>query len=489
MLKRIFSLLVVLLLGGLVASAQNREDLQKQKQSIEKELAELNQLYRETQKNTKTSVKQLAIIKRKINARESLINSINREVKQLDETIYLNELDIYRLRKELDTLKVKYAKSIVFAYKNRSSYAYLNFLFSAGSFNDAMKRVTYLKSYRQNRETQANTIVKSEQLLKEKIGVLSNNKKERLSTLEVQNKQLVDLEEDRKEQDQVVTQLKGKEKELNKQIRDKENQRQKVAVAINAVIRREIEEAKKRDEAKRLKALEDARKLKAAQDAAAAQAAADKKNATNAATKPAAGTTQGAKPPTNNASNSNAVAANGASNSASVNLPKPNFNDPVSGVTSAAKDRTYSPLESTPEGMEQSINFENNRGRLPWPVSNGIVTVGFGTQSYAGTKLMQKSDGLEIAVPIGSPVRCVADGEVVYAGEVADENIVLVKHGKYFTGYKNLSSVAVSRDQKVKAGTVLGKSGTSIDGEGGILFMIMNDKSVAQNPTPWLRSK
>jgi septal ring factor EnvC (AmiA/AmiB activator) len=467
-----------------VANAQNREDLQKQKQSIEKELAELNQLYRETQKNTKTSVKQLAIIKRKINAREALVNSINREVKQLDETIYLNERDIYRLRKELDTLKVKYAKSIVFAYKNRSSYAYLNFLFSAGSFNDAMKRVAYLKSYRQNRETQANTIVKSENLLQEKIGVLSNNKKERLSTLEVQNKQLLDLQEDRKEQDQVVAQLKGKEKELNKQIRDKESQRQKVAVAINAVIRREIEEAKRRDEAKRLKALEDARKLKAAQDAAAAQAALDKKNAAAGAAKPATGTTT--KPTTNNT-----VVANGSAgaNNNSVNPPKPTLNDPVSGVSSASKDRTYSPLESTPEGMEMSINFENNRGRLPWPVSNGIVTVGFGTQSYAGTKLMQKSDGLEIAVPVGSAVRCVADGEVVYAGEVADENIVLVKHGKYFTGYKNLSTVSVSRDQKVKAGTVLGKSGTSIDGEGGILFMIMNDKSVAQNPAPWLRSK
>ncbi|HLD53042.1 MAG TPA: peptidoglycan DD-metalloendopeptidase family protein [Sediminibacterium sp.] len=478
MFKKTFFVLVVLLMGGLVANAQNREDLQKQKQSIEKELAELNKLYRETQKNTKTSVKQLAIIKRKINAREALVNSINREVKQLDETIYLNERDIYRLRKELDTLKVKYAKSIVFAYKNRSSYAYLNFLFSAGSFNDAMKRVTYLKSYRQNRETQANTIVKSENLLQEKIGVLSNNKKERLSTLEVQSKQLLDLQEDRKEQDQVVAQLKGKEKELNKQIRDKESQRQKVAVAINAVIRREIEEAKKRDEAKRLKALEDARKLKAAQDAAAAAAALEKKNAAGSTAKPITGA--GAKPATNNT-----VVANGGS----VNPPKPTLNDPATGVSSASKDRTYSPLESTPEGMEMSLNFENNRGRLPWPVSNGIVTVGFGTQSYAGTKLMQKSDGLEIAVPIGSAVRCVADGEVVYAGEVADENIVLVKHGKYFTGYKNLSSVAVSRDQKVKAGTVLGKSGTSIDGEGGILFMIMNDKSVAQNPTPWLRSK
>lgn len=479
--KKFFSFIAVLLFSGFVAVAQNREELQKQKQSIEKELAELNQLYRETQKNTKTSVKQLAIIKRKINAREALINGINKEVKQLDETIYLNERDIYRLRKELDTLKVKYAKSIVFAYKNRSSYEYLNFLFSASNFNDALKRAAYLKSYRQNRETQASAIVQSEKLLQEKIGVLSANKKERLSTLEVQNKQLLDLEEDKKEQDQVVAQLKGKEKELNKQIRDKENQRQKVAVAINAVIRREIEEAKKREEAKRLKALEDARKLKAAQDAAAAQAAADKKNA---AGKPASGNTAGAG---NNAANT--VAANGAGNSGSANPSRPTLSDATTGVTSAAKDRTYSPLESTPEGMELSLNFENNKGRLPWPVSNGVVTVGFGTQSYAGTKLMQKSDGLEIAVPVGSPVRCVADGEVVYAGEVADENIVLVKHGKYFTGYKNLSSVAVSRDQKVKAGTVLGKSGTSIDGEGGILFMIMNDKSVAQNPAPWLRSK
>ncbi|MGQ4827572.1 hypothetical protein, partial [Enterococcus faecalis] len=96
----------------------------------------------------KASLKQLALIKRKINAREDLVNGINREVRQLDETIYLNERDIYRLKKELDTLRVKYAKSIVFAYKNRGSYEYLNFLFSATNFNDAIKRMAYLRSYR-----------------------------------------------------------------------------------------------------------------------------------------------------------------------------------------------------------------------------------------------------------------------------------------------------------------------------------------------------
>ncbi|TAG11445.1 MAG: hypothetical protein EAZ13_01860 [Sphingobacteriia bacterium] len=454
MFKKIGLGIIFFLISTMMLLAQSREELQKTKQNLEREITELNQMLRETQKNTKSSVKQLAIIKKKINAREALVGSINREVKQLDETIFLNERDIYRLKKELDTLKVKYAKSIVFAYKNRSSYAYLNFLFSAGSFNDAIKRVTYLKSYRQNRETQASTIVKSENLLQEKVGVLSNNKKERLSTLEVQNKQLLVLQDDKKEQDQVVVGLKGKELEISKQLKDKEGQRQKVALAMNAVIRREIEEAKKRDEAKRLKALEDARKLQASKNAEAA-----KNNSTITPNKPST--------PKNNNNN----------------------NEANTGVTSAAKDRNYSPLESTPEGMEMSINFENNRGRLPWPVSNGIVTVGFGTQNYAGTKLIQKSDGIEIAVAVGSSVRCVADGEVVYVGEMADELVVLVRHGKYFTGYKNLSSFSVGRDQQVKAGTVLGKSGTSIDGEGGILFMIMNDKSVAQNPMPWLKGR
>ena len=212
MFKRIFSVFILFLTLCFCASAQNtREELQKQEKDIQKELADLNRLYSETQNNKKISLKQLAIIKKKINAREALVNSINKQVRQLDETIYVNERDIYRLRKELDTLKMKYAKSIVFAYRNRSSYEYLNFLFSASNFNDAIKRVTYLKSYRQNRETQANTIIKSDQLLQEKITVLSGNKKERLVTLQSQSEQLKVLQADKKEQDQVVAQLKGKE--------------------------------------------------------------------------------------------------------------------------------------------------------------------------------------------------------------------------------------------------------------------------------------
>ena len=435
-LQKSFLFLLIACCIQLGVLAQNsRDELQKREQELQKELVELNRLYSETQNNKKLSLKQLAIIKSKINRREELVNSINKQVRQLDETIYLKERDIYRLRRELDTLKQKYAKSIVFAYKHRSSYEYLNFLFSAVSFNDAVKRVTYLRSYRKNRETQAVAIAKSETLLQEKIQLLGTTKKERMGTLVVQNEQLKVLQSDKKEQDKVMAQLKGKEKEITTQIRDKEKQRQKVQQAFQAIIRREIEEAKKR-EAARMKAQEDKNK--------------------------------------------------GAGTSAPKRTES---NEGVSGLSTPYRERTYTPLESTPEGREMSINFENNRGSLPWPAASGVVTAHFGIETIPGTKLKRKTDGIEISLPAGSFIKCVADGKISYISEVEGEQMIIIQHGKYFTGYTNLSSVSVSKNQEVKAGTTLGRSGVSIDGEGSLIFMIMNEKSTPIDPEIWLKSR
>ena len=448
MFKKPVSFFFFFFLISLAAMSQNtREELQKKEQELQKELIELNKLYGETQNNKKLSLQQLAIIKKKINKREELVNSINKQVRQLDETIFTNEREIYRSKKELDTLKMKYAKSLVFAYKNRSSYEYLNFLFSASDFNDAIKRITYLKSYRQNRETQANTIIKSEQLLQEKVQLLSSNKKERLSTLQSQTEQLKVLQVDKKEQDQLVEKLKGKEKELNAQIRDKDKQRQKVQQAFQAIIRREIEEAKKKEIA-RLKALEDQKK-----------------------------------------SAGNKVADNVVKTPVSPSKSGKNNNEPETGLAAPTRDRAYTPLESTPEGREMSINFEKNKVQLPWPVSSGLVTAHFGIEFIPGTKLKRKTDGIEISLPVGSTVKCVADGKISYISEEAGEQMIIIQHGKYFTGYTNLSSVSVSKNQEVKAGTILGKSGASLDGEGALIFMIMNEKTTPIDPEIWLKTR
>jgi septal ring factor EnvC (AmiA/AmiB activator) len=427
---------------SIAQNGNSRDELQRQSQTLQKELDALNNLLEQTKKNKKSSLAQLALIRNKISKRAALINGIAKQVKVLDAAIQSNQQDVKRLNNELDTLKYRYAKSIVFAYQSRSGYEYLNFLFSAGSFNDAVKRITYLKSYRQNREAQAMAIGLSENNLKTKINILSENKQDRLKTMSAQTVQLKVLQDDRKEQDKVVSQLKSKEQEITTQVRQKEAQRRKMQAAIAAVIKREMQEAVKREN-------ERLAKLKAANPA---------NNKTTASTED--------KPKTS-----------------------PNVGKVEGGLKSTTSNRPYSALETTEEGRETSISFENNKGGLPWPVATGIVNIHFGVESIPGTKLDRKSDGIEVAVPKGTAVKSVANGTVVYVGDVNGDKTVLIKHGKYFTAFSCLSSASVSNGQEVRAGTVIGRSGINLDGEGAVLFSICNEKAVYFDPENWLKAK
>jgi len=451
MIKRLTLFIFLMAMLSIPAKAQDnlsREDLQKETQSIRKEIEELNLLLEQTKKNKKNSLGQLAVIQSKIAKREALIKGIAKQVKILDNAIYANQLDVQRLNKDLDTLKSKYQKSIVFAYKSRSGYEYLNFLFSANSFNDAVKRITYLKSYRQNREAQANAIDLSQQDLNGKITQLGSNKKDRLKTLTVQSDQLKVLVDDRKEQDKIVNQLKNKEQEISAQVRQKEAQRRKMQSALLNIIKRETAEAERKEKERLAKA-------KAASDAAKANAKANGET-------PA--------PAKSTVKNKKEINADG-------------------GLTSTTDNRPYSALETTEEGREASISFENNKGSLPWPVDKGNVYIHFGVENIPGTKLNRKSDGIELALPKGTSVKSLANGIVKYTGDINGDLTVFVQHGKYFSTYTHLSSINVSVGQEVRAGTLLGKSGINLDGEGALLLMISNEKGIFLDPENWLKNR
>ena len=125
MFKKITFFLLLFIFANVNVQAQangSREDLQKEEQSIRKELDELNRLLEQTKKNKKNSLGQLAVIRDKIKKREALIHGIKKQVQIFDNAIYTNQLDIQKLNKDLDTLKSRYAKSIIFAYKSRSGY-------------------------------------------------------------------------------------------------------------------------------------------------------------------------------------------------------------------------------------------------------------------------------------------------------------------------------------------------------------------------------
>ena len=404
----------------------------------------MNRLLEQTKKNKKNSLGQLAVIRDKIQKREALIYGIKKQVQILDNAIYNNQLDIQKLSKDLDTLKSRYARSIIFAYKSRSGYEYLSFLFSANSFNDAIKRITYLKSYRQNRAAQAQAIDLSQTDLGVKIETLSSNKNDRLKTLNVQNDQLKVLVVDRKEQDKVVNQLKSKEQEITTQVRQKEAQRKKMQQAILTIIRRETLEAEKKEKDRLAKL---------------------KVNNDNAKAKPSI-------------ENKKAASSGGAKVSATEG-----------GLKSTTDNRPYSALETTEEGRETSVSFETNRGNLPWPADKGYVYIHFGVENIPGTKLTRKSDGIELAAPKGTSVRSVANGKVSYVGDVNGDLTIIIQHGKYFTMYTYLNNATISVGQEVKAGTIIAKSGVNLDGEGAISFMIYNEKGVALNPESWLKNR
>jgi septal ring factor EnvC (AmiA/AmiB activator) len=158
------------------------------------------------------------------------------------------------------------------------------------------------------------------------------------------------------------------------------------------------------------------------------------------------------------------------------------------GLTKTSGDRPYSALETTEEGREASISIESSKGALPWPVDRGNIFVHFGVENIPGTKLNRNADYIEIAVPKGSSVKSVANGVVKYTGDINGDLTVIVQHGKYFTMSSHLSSTSVSVGQEVKAGTLLGKSGINLEGEGSLLF-ILSKEGRSLDPESWLRSR
>ena len=483
MIKRLLIFCFFLLAIGalpLFAQQATKEELQKQQQQLLKELADLNKDLQSIQQNKKAALGAYTVVKRKIDAREALIKNINRDINRLTETIYQNQIEIYRLRKELDTLKLQYAQSLVFAYKNRGNSDYLNFLFSAQNFNDALKRMMYLKSYRQYRATQAETISKTQSLLESSLNKLNDNRNEKSTVLQSQSDQLKVLENDKKEKDQVVKQLKSQEKDIAAQIKQREKDRQKLRNAIDLAIKRALAEAAEKErlaKIARLKAAEEEKKRIAQQQKEAREREARDKEARDKEIAAA------------NAKNNNATTS---TNKPAVKPSQPETPaaKPVPAYVEPAKPtRAYNTFESTPEGLTESLNFERSRGRLPWPLDGGRIFGAFGKQQIEGTKLWADNDGIFIKTTVGATIKCVADGEVAAVMDLDAFQAVMVKHGKYFTTYSMLSTVNVKVGDAVKSGTVLGKVAADLDGDGQFEFQVLNDRKVFQNPENWLRRR
>ena len=117
------------------AQQADKNALQKQREKLRNEIKETEKSLAETKKSAKVNIGQLSLINKKMNLQGKVIENINGEIKNLNDNIYTSQLEINKMKRVLDTLKQEYAKSMVYAYKNRSSYDFVSFIFSANNFN------------------------------------------------------------------------------------------------------------------------------------------------------------------------------------------------------------------------------------------------------------------------------------------------------------------------------------------------------------------
>lgn len=436
MQKKIFiGLCMVLLTSGAMAQVE-KEKIEKEKQELQNEIKEIEGMYNKVQGQTKQSINQLGLIKRKLDLQNRVLNTISKEIKFINDDLYLSNIEIYRLQKQLDTLKEQYAKSIVYTYKNRGTFNFLNFIFSANGFADALKRIAYLRSYRNYREQQVASIMETQKKIEQRKNEMIAKRSDKSKVLDVQADEAKKLEGTKKEQAAVVTKLKSQQKDIEKQLAAKRKRSRELQNQIDAIVRRAREEAMR--EAKR----------KAAEEAAANKAA--------------------DKPKSNNTDVGNAA------NKPATTNTKTNY------------------LDLTEADVALNDNFEQNKGKLPWPVA-GDVKIKFGKYEYYlsenSNPLIDDNPGVTLATNPGAPVKAIFKGEVAGVTRLADEMVVVIRHGKYFTTYSNLTGVMVKKGDQVSQGQVLGKAGNDEDGSGGKIDFILMDESRTVNPEVWLRRK
>ncbi|MDF2431570.1 MAG: murein hydrolase activator [Mucilaginibacter sp.] len=408
--------------------AQSSTELKRQREALTQQLEQLNHEYQQTVSSKKATLKQLNLLKQQINLREEKINNINSEVRNLDNQISESNHVVHNLQSQLDQLKKEYAAMVLFTYRNQSAYNKLMFIFASKDFNQAYKRLKYLQQIGTYRERQANYIQETQTELHVKIKELDKNKKEKNNLLVDQQKEKATLGVEKNNQVQVVADLSKHEGLLKQQQQDVQKKISKTNKEINAAIRREIEEARR-------KAEEAAR---AEERAAAARAKAENKE---------------------------------------VVAPKTR--------TITKNSTTSEVLNATPEAARLSSDFLENRGSLPWPVTNGSVKQGFGIY-YDSEGIKNESYGWDIKTNSGASVRTVFQGDVASVSNISGTYLVVIKHGEYFTAYSNLRSFNVKVGQKVSTKQVIGTVATdSTTGDAVVTFDLYKGKTPV-NPKIWL---
>jgi len=160
----------------------------------------------------------------------------------------------------------------------------------------------------------------------------------------------------------------------------------------------------------------------------------------------------------------------------------------IAEATAKVKNKSLPEFNLTAEAKLISKKFNENKGKLPWPVEKGIVILKYGKQPHPIVRTTTiQSNGVRILTSQNQEVRAIFDGKV-YSIIISKNgsHAILVQHGNFFSVYKNLSEIYVKKGETIETKQVIGKLITNKSSGQTILnFSIFKD-GVTQNPSVWI---
>lgn len=387
-------------------SQPSQKELQNKKNKLNDDIKQLNSQISKTKNQKKSQINNIVIINTKIKVREELISTINSELAQINTSIKKNVSEVNSLKASLDKLKSEYAKMIYFAQRNQDSYTKIMFLFSAGNFNQAYMRMKYFQQYSAFRKKQANEIIATQLVLNEKLKDLEEQRHEKNVLLGNEKEEKQQLDGEKQEQEIVLSELQQQEKELKEELEKKKRDAENLQIAIKRLIEAEIK-----------RKLEESAKIAAAKAAKAEKEEKNKTNKTKTETK--------------------------------IKTPEVKATSP----------------ELTEEAEALGADFSSSRGKLPWPVTKGVICQPYGEYEHPAIKgFMMNNNGVEICANKGTQARSIFEGEVTsIAISPTGGKLIIIRHGEYLSVYSNIGDVFVKQGDKVSIkqtiGTILDEDG------------------------------
>ena len=262
-LNKLVGLCLFIFLPILLA-AQTKEELKKQKNKLEKEINYTAKILGKTEKDKTKSLNYLKVLKSQINKKEKLlitlnieINLIKKQIKKLERKKIETEKLILVKEENLQKLRNEYSKMIYAVFKQKGNRSNIMFVVSSVDFNQAYKRIVYLKQYSAFRKIQANKIretqsllIKSTEKLAQQKDMLIEESARKVILVESKKQELTSIGNYKKEEQELLVKLKSSEKKFRKQLQDKQNKAKILQQKIREIIEEEIKRA--RDEANKI---------------------------------------------------------------------------------------------------------------------------------------------------------------------------------------------------------------------------------------------